>query len=262
MKNQLINGKLFASVMIILSLGMISLYGQAVGEAGPDFKVDLLGGGTFALADQQGKVVLVFLFGNSCGPCRAVGPTVESSIYQEFKNNDAFTAIGLDTWDSSSSESSVGGFRDATGITFPLAIQAGSVAAAYSTTYDRLMVIDQNGILIHKGVVLASNDVDITIDAINQSLSTVGIGDAASGFSPLRVYPVPATDVIHLEAAETIRGVVLYDVAGKLVLEESYDPGNTANSRTVSLGSLPEGLYFYTIRLEGSRTGGKLLIQR
>ena len=262
MKNLSTKRKLLVSALIVLTVGMISLYGQTEGEAGPDFEVNLLGGGTFKLSDQQGKVVFVFLFGNTCPSCKAVGPTVESSIYQEFKDNDAFSAIGLDVWDSSSSESSVTGFKNATGISFPLAIKAGSVATGYTTTYDRLMVIDQNGILVHKGIIAASNDVNNAIDAINQSLTAVGIWDAVQETSPLKVYPVPATDVVHFEAEEAIQGIMLYDVAGKQVLEQLYGSGNTTNSRTVSLGSLQKGLYFYTIQVEGSRVSGKLLIQR
>ena len=48
--------------------------------------------------------------------------------------------------------------------------------SAYQTTYDRLLVIDKDGILVHKGVVVASNDIDNAVAAIVQSLARHGSG--------------------------------------------------------------------------------------
>ncbi len=76
--------------------------------------------GTYNLADQEGKVAFVYLFENGCPFCIASGPTIESSIYQTFKDNPAFIAIGVDTWNSSSNEASVSGFKSKTGTHFPL----------------------------------------------------------------------------------------------------------------------------------------------
>jgi len=149
------------------------LPGQDVGNPGPDFTVSLQGGGTYNLADQAGKVVFVYLFGNTCPFCIGSGPSIESTIYQAFKGNSDFTAIGLDTWNSSSNESSVSSFRNKTGITFPLAIKAGSVASDYETTYDRIMVIDKHGKLFHKGIVAAGNDINNAVTAITQSLAEI-----------------------------------------------------------------------------------------
>jgi peroxiredoxin len=262
MKNLIKKKSAFIVAMVVLSLGIANLSAQTVGEPGPDFEVDLLDGGTFKLSDQRGNVVFIFLFGNTCGPCRAVGPSVEASIYQEYKSNSNFTAIGLDTWDGSSDVNSVTGFKNVTGITFPLALKAGSVAAAYGSIHSRLLVIDKDGILVHKGLIAASNDINNAIDAINQSLIVVGILDTESEASPVNVYPIPASDVVHFEAEKTIQGIILYDAAGRKVLENSYVSGIALNSRTVSLESLQKGLYFYSVHMEGSRVSGKLLIQR
>lgn len=65
---------------LVIFLGTGKTFAQNEGEAGPDFQVNTLGGGSFKLSDNQGKVVFVFLFGNTCPPCKAVGPTVESNI--------------------------------------------------------------------------------------------------------------------------------------------------------------------------------------
>ena len=54
------------------------------------------------------------------------------------------------------------------------------MAVNYKMTYDRLMVIDRAGILVHKGLVLASNDIDNTIAAIEESLTVTGVEDQIS----------------------------------------------------------------------------------
>lgn len=262
MKNQKKIRSWILIVAFVLSIGVSPSYGQTVGEAGPDFEVSTLGGGSFKLSDQKGKVVFVFLFGNNCPPCKAVGPTVESSIYQHFKDQEGFVAIGLDTWDSSSGESSVTGFKNSTGITFPLAIKAGKVAAAYGTTYDRFMVIDRDGVLAHKGIIGASNDLNNTIAAIDQSLMAAGISGLTAAEAGVRVYPIPARNEVHFDSEEPIRQVSIYDAAGKLVLSESESSGSGGATRTYSVSTLKTGLYFYQLQRADGVVRGKLLIQR
>jgi hypothetical protein len=65
--------------------------------------------------------------------------------------------VGLDTWNSSSNSESVSGFQSF-GVTFPLAIGAGSVSSAFGISYDRLVVVDQEGVIRHKGSTAAVND--------------------------------------------------------------------------------------------------------
>jgi peroxiredoxin len=262
MKNQLKIKGSFIIAALVVSMGMTQSYGQTVGEAGPDFKVNLLGGGTFKLSDNIGKVVFVFLFGNTCPSCKAVGPTVESSIYQKFKNDPDFVAIGLDTWDSSSGESSVTAFQKSTGITFPLAIKAKSVELAYKTTYDRFMVIDRDGVLAHKGTVGASNDVNNTISAIEQSLMVSGLSGLSAAEAGVRVYPLPAGNEVHFDSDEPISQIRIYDAAGKLVLDESGLSGAGVLTRTLTVSALKKGLYFYSLQRADGFVSGKLIIQR
>jgi len=261
MKNQFKNKGWIVIAALAVSLGMNQSYGQTVGEVGPDFEVNILGGGTFKLSDQRGKVVFVFLFGNTCPSCLAIGPSVESSIYQQFMGNEAFVAIGLDTWDSSSGENSVTGFKNGTGISFPLAIKAGFVASDYSTTYDRFMVIDHDGVLAHKGTVGASNDVNNTIAVIEQSLMVAGISRLSAAEAGVRVFPVPAGEEVHFESGKPILQVRIYDAAGKLVLNESGLSG-AGVTRTLTVSTLNKGLYFYSLRRADDVVSGKLLIQR
>lgn len=249
-------------VALVIFLGTDKTFAQNVGEAGPDFQVSTLGGGSFKLSDQQGKVVFVFLFGNTCPSCRVIGPTVESSIYQVYMSNPNFVAIGLDTWDSSSGESSVSGFQSSTGISFPLAIKAGSVASAYSTTYDRFMVIDSDGILVHKGSVVASNDVNNAKAAIEESLMVAGVSGRTAREAGVKVYPVPASDKVHFESEKTISQVRIYDGAGRLVLNESDLSFYGSGSLSLSVSTLKKGLYFYQLQRADDLVSGKFLVQR
>jgi len=262
MKNQVKHKSWIILTALVIFMGTSLSYGQTVGEPGPDFEVNTLGGGKFKLSDQRGKVVFVFLFGNACPSCKAIGPTVETSIYQEYISNSDFVAIGLDTWDSSSGESSVTGFKNSTGITFPLAIKAGSVASAYSTTYDRFMVIDRDGVLVHKGAVAASNDVNNTKDVINQSLMAAGASGLTAAEAGVRVYPIPASEEVHFDSNEPISQVRIFDAAGRLVLNEIDEPGAGGSGLTLPVANLEKGLYFYRLQRADGFVTGKLLIQR
>lgn len=239
------------------------MHAQNVGEAAPDFEVGLLGGETFKLSDQKGKVVAIFFFGNTCPSCRAVGPDIESSIHQAFnEDSDEFIIIGIDTWDSSSNDNSVSGFKNATGITFPLGIKGGSVASAFKSTYDRLLVIDKTGTLVHKGLVAASNDISNAVNAIEEGLTVTGVDDLYSGKGP-QVYPNPASNLIHVKAGkEKISGITLFDVNGKIVKESILNSGNVSSDMELDLSDLNPGVYFYSVRTGGSLRSGKLLIQR
>lgn len=246
----------------LLVLGSIQLSAQQVGSPAPDFEVGLLGGETFKLSEQEGKVVFIFLFGNGCPSCLAAGGNVETSIYQIFKENPGFTAIGLDTWDLSSSEATVTAFKNTTGISFPLGLTAGAIAANYQTTYDRFMVVDPQGVLVHKGIVVAGNDINNTVAAINQNLTVTAIEDVIDG--PLMaVYPNPASNMLHINTGQELAtGLDLYDVTGKRVLSDDLSNQPESSIVDVSIEHLLPGVYFYSIRTEGLPYSGKLLIQR
>jgi len=49
-------------------------------------------------------------------------------------------------------------FRNITNVTFPLLLNASDVASDYKTTYDRLVIIDKNGEIVHSGNQKASTD--------------------------------------------------------------------------------------------------------
>jgi len=249
--------------VMLLFAALIQIDAQKEGEPAPGFEVGLLGGETFRLSDHEGKVIAIFFFGNTCPSCRAVGSIIETSIYQAYKNDSAnFIAVGIDTWDSSSNQNSVAGFKSATGITFPLGIKGGDVAASFKSTYDRLMVIDKAGVLLHKGLVVASNDVNNAIAAIEGGLTVTGLEDYDSE-EGLRVYPNPASDILHISTGEAlISGITLFDLSGKKVMESVLNSGFSITDIELDLHNLEPGVYFYSVRTEGTPFSGKLLIQK
>ena len=72
---------------------------------------------------------------------------------------------------------------------------------------------------------------------------------------------VPAKDIVYFDAAEPVTGFRMFDLTGKLVLEEVYGQASVA-SNSVSLESVESGVYFYVLQQEGSQSTGKLVIQR
>jgi len=228
--------------VFIIAIGML-LAGQAraqtVGESAPDFTVDLLGGETFTLSDHTGKVVVVFLFGNTCPLCKAAAPYIESDLYQAYKDDPDFVMIGVDTWNSSSNTTSVAAFKSSTGVTFPLAIKAGSVGTLYGTQYDRLMVIDSEGILAHKGTISADDDLPATISAVENSLDAVVMPDLCLGAN-LQI----AGSVTDATCAGEQDGMIDVSVTGAYG-GFSYDWSNGSSSQDIT--GVGAGTYTLTV---------------
>ncbi len=249
---------------IVAILLFFPVRSQDVGTIAPGFTVDLLGGEQFTLSEHSGKVVLVYFFGNGCPYCISAGPDVEG-IYQEYQSNTDFVAVGLDTWNSSSNEASVGGFAASAEITFPLAIKAGSVATDYGTTYDRLAVIGRDGILRHKGSAAAANDIDNTRGVIEGLLRTTSVDQSSRGTSGFTVYPNPASEELRFSFYASERGtsgIILYDIAGNEVFTRFYEHQVGKQEFTLDLSAQQSGLYLYRIFQEGKVNTGSFILQK
>jgi peroxiredoxin len=169
--------KILLSAILVLMIGCSSSTGgdnnsegTAVGDVAKSFSYTGLDGSTIALENYSGKVLFIFTFGNTCPTCEQAGRQIETEVTDVFSGNEDFAAIGLDQWNSSSSESTVQAFKNLTGISFPLAIQAGDFSTLYQTTYDRLIIIDKEGIIRFKGTNLAGTDLNSAIQKLNELL--------------------------------------------------------------------------------------------
>lgn len=137
-------------------------------DKAPAFTLTSVDGNTVSLSDFEDKVVVLFFFGNTCPTCRAVGPSIESRLNQSFSGDDEFAIVGLDQWDGNSQ--SVSNFRSTTGITFDLLLNASGVARDYSTTYDRLIIVDKEGNVDFMGRQIAANDLDVVVQRVQELL--------------------------------------------------------------------------------------------
>lgn len=64
-----------------------------VGEAAPDFTIQLENGKTKSLSDLKGKVVWINFFATWCPPCRKELPVLEKEVYEKYKNNKNFEVL-------------------------------------------------------------------------------------------------------------------------------------------------------------------------
>lgn len=155
MKTSIIN--LSMTIVFIAFITSGKVYGQDVGSSAPDFTLSTDEGSSFKLSDQKGKVVFIFFFGYACPHCLGNGNNTETGIYNVYKSNNDFVAIGIDTWNGNAS--GVANFKSSTGLTYPLCYEGSQVVTEYKTTYDRIVVIDKDGIIQYKSSANSTSDV-------------------------------------------------------------------------------------------------------
>lgn len=239
----------------ILTFLSVEIQAQAVvGQAAPSFSLSPLGGGSaVSLAGLQGKVVYVFFYGAGCSHCRANGPVTESQIHHQFRTNNSFRAVGIDTWNESSGTNTT--FRSVTGITYPLLLNGRNVLNAYYgnfSSYDRSVVIGADGRLLYRGTGFVNTDVAAVKAVIEGELNRIVGIDDPDGEGPLTTrllapYPNPfnptTTLRFELMGAEPVR-LSVHDVLGREVGVLVQDV-RSAGSHTVAWNAsgLASGLY-------------------
>jgi peroxiredoxin len=125
--------------------------------AAPGFSLSSTEGTEVMLSDFKNKVVVLFFIGHSCPPCKLSAPSVESILVTPFASHDDYQVIGLDVWDGNLA--AVETFRTVTGVSFPLLLNASGLTFDYTTSNDRLVVIDKKGDIVFNGIRGASFDI-------------------------------------------------------------------------------------------------------
>lgn len=147
---------------------------EAVGVDAPSFTYTSLSNTQVSLSDYSGKVVYLFFYGANCPHCISNGPITESQIYQTFKDDENFVALGLDTWNLSASANT--SFQNSTGISYTLLLNARQSLVDYygnAGSYDRSVVISADGKIAYKGSGFVNSDVNTVVSTIEQELQKI-----------------------------------------------------------------------------------------
>ncbi len=112
----------------------------------PDFALPTRSGTPFRLSDHRGEVVVLNLWATWCPPCRREMPDFVA-LHDEL-SGQGLTVVGValdDDWEA------VGPFIDALGVTYPIAVDDGTVDGLYGPTlsFPTTFVIDRAGNVRH-----------------------------------------------------------------------------------------------------------------
>ena len=264
------NSLFYMIISVVLISGGRGIMAQDVGDVAPDFTYKDLNGDNISLSQFEGRVVFIFVFGNQCPFCQESGEDTETKINEVYGSRDDFQALGVDTWDWSSSVATVQAFKDYTKITYPLLLMAGSFETLYSTTYDKAVVIGKDGKIKHKtpfGTHIG-DDLDKVAQVIDQLYIPTAVENPGekirAGLAP--VFPNPADSRAGLRFSLTGRegvNIRLFNPLGqevRQVLDQVLPAGPHRLDLDVS-GLIP-GIYLVRMEAGGQVWTRKLQVKR
>ena len=252
---------LFIAFILFMKIGL----GQEVGQTAPDFTLMNTDNQEFTLSDHRGKVVAVFLFGYNCGSCRAIAPSVQSKIADAFKSNEDFLIVGVDTWNGSTAQ--VLGFKTDNRLSFDALQQGSTMANSWGTTYDRLVVVDQEGKMIFKGAGLAATHLDQAIESISSALkgTATALSRIENNKIDMLVFPNPAKNNVSVKfnlEKQTNVTISIVDVSGRKLIEIRENSfTNGTNEFSIDISDLNNGLYFVNIAANNENYTKRLVVR-
>lgn len=141
------------------------------GDRAPWFAAELADGGTFEMADLQGKVILINFWATWCGPCVGEMPAFES-LYKDYADNPDVAIVAVDVEEK---KKTVDFFAETNGYTFPIAYdEDGKIGMQYPTSgIPYTVIVGKDGYIrtIHLGARDADTQYEIYKADIEAALS-------------------------------------------------------------------------------------------
>lgn len=140
-----------------------------VGDAAPDFRVELFDGSTFTLSSLRGKVVLLNFWATWCPPCREELARVPEQIVARFAGRDDFVFLPVSRGES---REEVAAFRERTGYTFPMGLDPDEkIFGRYAATaIPRNFLIGRDGRIVETLIGYEPEEFDALVARIGELL--------------------------------------------------------------------------------------------
>ncbi len=143
-----------------------------VGDAAPDFTLQMTDGSTFTLSEQRGKVVMLQFTAGWCGICREEMPHIERDIWLPNKDNENFVLVGIDREEELED---ILPFIQEVGTTYPIAMDSNAdVFAQYAlreSGITRNVLIDRDGNIVMLTRLFKEDEFAALVEKINSMLA-------------------------------------------------------------------------------------------
>jgi len=147
------------------------------------------------------------------------GPATEQKIYQKYKEKN-FAAVALEVFNGTA-QNVRASLINRTGITYPVALNAGDVLRDYGVSRHYSVVVDQNGIIQYAAAGSNIPAITAVIDRLLATPTSVSETEASPfSFSLSENYPNPfnpsTTLAFSLDKRQQV-SLKIYDMKGRLV---------------------------------------------
>jgi hypothetical protein len=125
-------------------------------------------------------------------------------------------------------------------------------------------VIDQQGVLQHKGNTAAGNDIATVTAVIDDLFETTSARNDIARASLATVFPNPASEKIQFtlnsKEASSV-SLFIYDLTGKEKKKEIFDSMGSYSTLSYDISDLEAGAYIYKLKIDDQLQAGTLIIR-